>query len=383
VLLPYGINVSWWPPSFEFAYATAWDEANNMSAAVFTTEFGTGTGDDPNTLVHTLDAQDVYMTGATLWSWKSNCDSTTPGGCDWAWTVYFPVGGNGTTDPIPPNGPLDPERAWLLSRTGVRGAAGELTAYAFNRTTRSYVAAFNVTPAAWDALVAARGGGGGGAEGGASGAPRHLAVAAAGYDPALHAALAANGSVTEVYVPPSVPFPVTVTGSAVINATVTWPDGSRSVYVSPTGPGVYGVAVLNGSSATAGGAGGDAAVAALTSSLAATAAAGRARALRAVDEEAAALAAVAAALPRPCRAALIVANASEVTAARLAPLGPLAALPLAAQRHVGGCVADAYADWLALTIDAAALAGGLPHRVRDGRLVTPPPATTAAGSPAV
>lgn len=43
VLINYGINISsWWPPSFEFAYSTAWDEANNMSAAVFVTEYGTG-----------------------------------------------------------------------------------------------------------------------------------------------------------------------------------------------------------------------------------------------------------------------------------------------------------------------------------------------------
>lgn len=340
-----------------------------MSAAVFTTEFGTGTNDDPNTLVHTLDAQDTYMTGATLWSWKSNCDSSTPDGCDWAWTVYFPVGGNGTTDPIPPNGDLDPERAWLLSRTGVRGAVGELTAYAFNRTTRSFVATFNVSAAAWEALAAARGDG----RANDGGAPRHLTVSAAGYSPDLPTTLAANGTVTEVYVPPSIPFPVTVTGAAAVNATVTWPDGSRSVYVTPTGPGVYGVAVLNGSTTGA---------AALTSSLAASAVARRARALRAADDEAAALTAVRAALPRPCRASLIAADAAEATAARLAPLGPLAVLPLAAQRHVGGCVADAYADWLAVTIDTAAAAGGLPHRVRGGRLVIPPAAGSggAAGS---
>lgn len=34
--------------------------------AVYVTEFGTSPGDDPNTLVHTLDAQDEFMTGATL-----------------------------------------------------------------------------------------------------------------------------------------------------------------------------------------------------------------------------------------------------------------------------------------------------------------------------
>jgi len=33
VLLPYGINISsWYPPSFEFAYQTAWQEAAAMNA---------------------------------------------------------------------------------------------------------------------------------------------------------------------------------------------------------------------------------------------------------------------------------------------------------------------------------------------------------------
>lgn len=66
VLLPYGVNLSWYPPSFEFAYATAWAEANAQRAAVFVTEFGTSTGDDPATMDHTLDAQDAYMTVRTV-----------------------------------------------------------------------------------------------------------------------------------------------------------------------------------------------------------------------------------------------------------------------------------------------------------------------------
>jgi hypothetical protein len=245
ILLPYGINISWWPPSFEFAYQTAHDEANAMNAAVFVTEFGTGVDDDPNTLVHTLDAQDTYMTGATLWSWKSNCYTTTPGGCDWAWTVYFPAYGN-QTGPIPPNGALDAEREWLLSRTQVRGAVGEMIATGFNRTTRSFFAFLNLTASGWEGLAPSSSP----PSSSSTGAAAFRTVSAAEYSPSLPTALSANGTLTEVYIPPSVPFSIAVTGTAALQSVVTWPDGSRTAYVAPSGPGLYAVLVFNSTGGT-------------------------------------------------------------------------------------------------------------------------------------
>lgn len=183
------------------------------------------------------------------WAWKSNCISNQVGGCDWGWTVYFPTGGNITDVPIPPNGPLDPERAWLLERTHIRGALGELVAYAFNRTTRSFYAYANATAGTFEAAAARR------AQAGASSVaealPRSIVVTAESYDPQLAARLTANGSVTEVYVPASIPFPVTTVGPVTIDSMVTWPDGSRSAYLSLTGPGIYGVFVNNASDASA------------------------------------------------------------------------------------------------------------------------------------
>lgn len=231
ILLPYGINISWYPPSFEFAYQTAWDEANAMQSAVFVTEFGSSTGDDVNTVDYTLDAQETYMTGATLWSWKSNCVSSSPGGCDWAWTVYFPADGS-PTGPVPQNGPLDPERARLLSRTHVRGALGELLAYAYNHTTRSFYAYFNSSSGATGSSTAVA-------------APRMVSVSAAEYTPLFQQQLSGNGSYTEVYIPPAIPFTLSLLGPASLAQMVTWPDGSRTAYIQPTAPGVYGVLVYN------------------------------------------------------------------------------------------------------------------------------------------
>lgn len=253
ILLPYGINISWYPPSFSFAYQTAWEEANNMTMAVFVTEFGTGVDDDPHTLIHTLDAQEEYMTGATLWSWKSNCYSSDPNGCQWAWTVYFPTNGS-PSGPINQTGPLDPERVWLLSRTHVRGAVGEMLSYFSNRTTHSFYMFANVTQSKWDTLGAFRS-----ISDESSTAPllstsgggmKHTLVTKENYYSELPRDLSANGTLTEIYIPPSIPFGITTIGTANVSQIVTWPDGSRTAYIVITGPGVYGVLVWNGTTST-------------------------------------------------------------------------------------------------------------------------------------
>ena len=62
-----------WPPSWAFAYDSAWREANRMQAPVFVTEFGTGETNDDSTVLPTLDQAELHGTGGTIWSWKSGC----------------------------------------------------------------------------------------------------------------------------------------------------------------------------------------------------------------------------------------------------------------------------------------------------------------------
>ena len=81
-----------WPPSYAFAYDSAWREGNRMAAPVFVTEFGTGEDSDFTTVQSTLDQAELHGTGGTIWSWKSNC-GTDPGS-GWctqniSWTCVF------------------------------------------------------------------------------------------------------------------------------------------------------------------------------------------------------------------------------------------------------------------------------------------------------
>ena len=207
-------------------------------------------------MVHTLDAQSAYMTGSTLWSWKTNCggDNCDPG----VWATYFPAG-RPPTGVIPQTGPVIPERAWLLSQTAVRGAVGEMIGHGWNRTSRSFWAFMNVSSAAFGRLqshttphIDGRPPSGATVErrlGGSSGDGDFITVTAASYDPSMPLRFSANGTLTELYIPASVPFAVSVMGSAVVNSSVTWPDGSRSVYIQPVGAGLYGLMVWNSSSA--------------------------------------------------------------------------------------------------------------------------------------
>jgi hypothetical protein len=220
-----------------------------MNAAAVVTEFGCGVNADAALLVPTLDAQDRAMMGANLWSFKSNCEGA---GCaEGAWTVYVPAPGP-DTGPIPPNGALQPERQQLMGRVHPRGVVGGLLFYGFNTTTQAFTMGVNVTAATLERVRAVRAS----PEYAASspwarmpvGAP--LAVSAAAYEPTLPAALASNGTVTEVFLPLNVPGNVSVTGAAVLQSVMTWPDGSRSAYVAPTGVGVYYVFVSGNGNAT-------------------------------------------------------------------------------------------------------------------------------------
>ena len=223
-----------WPPSFDFAYDTAWQEANAIGAAVLVTEFGGAPSSDAETLAPTLAAQDRHMTSGSLWSFKSNCQDggSGPVACPTnAWVLYYAAQGN-ATGVIPQNGPaVEPRRA-LVSRTHARGIVGEALSWAFDNVTLSFSLAANASAPSTAPPSAAS-------------APRIVAVSAADYTPALSRRRggAAAPLATEIYIPSSLGnFSVAVAGAASLAELVTWPDASRTAYVAPTG-GVYSVSV--------------------------------------------------------------------------------------------------------------------------------------------
>jgi hypothetical protein len=130
--LPF-LNLTW-PPSWSFAYDTAWAEARNMSAALFVTEFGDGMLEDGSHVRPTMDEAERHMVGNTLWSWKSNCV-----GCsNDTWTVFEIPNNASTPAPVPANGALFPSRRALLGRVHSRGAVGEVLAAAYNQSTHAF-----------------------------------------------------------------------------------------------------------------------------------------------------------------------------------------------------------------------------------------------------
>lgn len=245
----FTLNVPNFPPSFAFAYQTAWAEANKMKAPVFVTEFGAGTEADGALVQPTLDQAELYQTGGTIWSWKSNCGDGTHG-CDSPWTMFKPVVGNGTA--LPPNGPLWPARERLMSRTHSRGAPGEVIVALYNVTTRSYALAVNLTDQGWKdneeraqsaaalpnsawAWVGKRGD-----TDNSTRRPRlDRLVTGATYTPSLPTSLSANGSLVEIYIPRSIAaIPVALENCVLVGIT-SWPDKSRTAFFKPSGPGMY------------------------------------------------------------------------------------------------------------------------------------------------
>jgi endoglycosylceramidase len=191
------------PPSFTFGYQTAQAEAQAMHAAVFVTEFGDGASTDPTVLTKELAAQDATRTGSTLWAWKGL--SNAEGSCwcvRWQHSSYQTTanGTEGKGDPHATPSPDDrviPSRLDLLARVWPRAVAGRLRADAYDPASRSFELEATA-PAA-------------GRRGDRAGD-------------------------TEVSVPAGVPGPVRVMGRAALDAVVTAPDGSRLVYVTPSGP---------------------------------------------------------------------------------------------------------------------------------------------------
>ena len=235
------INVTW-PPSFDYAYETAWQEANAIGAAVLITEFGGAPSSDAETLAPTLAAQERHMTGGSLWSFKSNCQDGGGGpvACPTnAWVLYYAAEGN-ATGAIAQNGPPVAPRQTLVSRTHARAVVGEALSYAFDNVTLAFHLAANATAAPAASAGAPR-----------AATPavptRFTRVAAAEYEPVMARRRGAGrdgaAPATEVYVPPTLAnFSVAASGAAALSEVVSWPDGSRTAYVAPAG-GVYAVAV--------------------------------------------------------------------------------------------------------------------------------------------
>jgi hypothetical protein len=230
------LNISW-PPSFSFAFDSAWEEANAIGAAVLVTEFGGAPSSDAETLAPTLAAQDAHMTGGSIWSFKSNCQGD---GCDTgAWVLYLAAEGP-PTGTIAQNGPPVEPRLALVSRTHARGVVGEALSYAFDNVTLSFVLTANTTSSA-------------GAGDGAARVPASLAatsfvhVSASEYTPTMarRRRSAGGAPMTEVFIPATLQTQnVSVAGAASLSELVLWPDGSRTAYVTPEpAGGVYSVAV--------------------------------------------------------------------------------------------------------------------------------------------
>lgn len=173
----------------------------------------------------------------------SNCENAS-------WTMYQPaVGPYG--EEVPPNQLLYPQRERLMSRVHTRGALGEVLHFFYNVTTEGYVLSANVSASLWASISRQS------VEecDGTLTAPLWWAactqedsvstvvhVTPDAYDPAMPRQLAANGTVTEIYLPRSISSNASAS-NAVLLTTVFWPDGSRSAYFRPKGPGVYSIVV--------------------------------------------------------------------------------------------------------------------------------------------
>lgn len=192
------------PISYDQAYRTATLEATALHAALFVTEFGDNPPDDGRVLAQQLDAQDRALVSATVWIWKENCNDVSPGN---SWGMYAGVDpaacARGGFAPVPENGPLRPLRLLLLDRAHAVVTAGRLMAQAYDPG-RSF---------------------------------RLEATA----DRAVRRG--DSDAETVVVLPRTLGGEVRVTGNAVLDRVVAEPDGSRRVFVAPTGGGTYDVVV--------------------------------------------------------------------------------------------------------------------------------------------
>jgi endoglycosylceramidase len=194
------------PPSYDFAYQTADSEARSMGTALFVTEFGGSEADSDVVLAGTMAAQERWQVGGTVWEWKANCGLTAtcvPGGPDeqGRWSVYE-SGGPGLHPAQ--NGALQPMRSRQLERVAPRLVAGSTLDYAFDPATGRFT-----------------------------------------FDATSTVAVTAGDRTHEtlINVPPDVSGAVAISGGAQLDQIVDQPDGSRAVWLAPSGAGAYRVTV--------------------------------------------------------------------------------------------------------------------------------------------
>ncbi len=169
------------------------------------TEFGNGPDADSAIMASTVRAQERWKTGSALWTWKANCSLDPADTCTNGWSFYNgPPGGPGTT-PEPQNAAPKPLRSKLLQRIWPRATAGRLDRYAYDVDTQAFLMDVNSATAVTKGDTAAE---------------------------------------TVIFVPEVVQGALTVeiTGDATLDVVVTNPDGTRLLFVAPTGP-RYSVAV--------------------------------------------------------------------------------------------------------------------------------------------
>ncbi len=200
--LGFNAGNSPYPPSYDYAYATAASEAIALDTAVFVTEFGGGSGDDAIVLAGETRAQEHWGIGAALWTWKSNCSLDPTAVCNGAW-AYFETAPSGP-GPQPQNGPPVPSRERYMVRIVPRATNGQLVDYAYDPQARAF---------------------------------------------ALHATQGAATDVgdkaheTVVWIAADVTGAVAVSGSAVLDEVQVLPDGNKLAWIAPTGSAAYTVTV--------------------------------------------------------------------------------------------------------------------------------------------
>lgn len=201
-LVPGGLLSDVFPLGYGQATFTADAEARALGAALFIGEYGNSNNLDGTDLSHETAALDAATVGSALWSWKGNCGpGATAAQCEpGLWSMFY-------ADPSSPpaqNGALIPTRVTYVSRVYPRATAGRLISFAYQPVSKSFT------------------------------------MAATSSDPVTPGSRRRE---TEIYVPPTVPGAVSVSGAAVLSAVERNPDGSRLVFVAPTGRGAYGVRV--------------------------------------------------------------------------------------------------------------------------------------------
>lgn len=200
--VPGGVASSVYPLSYDQAMTTAGAEARAMGAALFIGEYGNSNSDDTTILGPQTTALDKAMVGSTLWSWKANCGpGQSSGACGpGLWSMYY-----GDSGVVPAqNGSLIPSRVEYVSRVYPRATAGTLLSFGYDPDHQvfamSATSTRSVTPGTAD-------------------------------------------EETEIYIPPTVPGVVRISGAAVLAGVLARPDLSRLALVAPTGHGAYGVTV--------------------------------------------------------------------------------------------------------------------------------------------